>query len=47
MYFNAKGTVDKNIYPIVSKQFFEKYITNKLTEYIKFNKFVSTEWLYK
>ena len=45
MFFKAKGTVDQKIYLIVSKQFFEKYITNKLTNYIKFETFVSSEWL--
>ena len=47
MYFKAKGTVEQKIYLIVSKQFFEKYITNKLTNYIKFETFVSSEWLEK
>jgi hypothetical protein len=45
VYFKAKGTVEQKNYPIVSKQFFEKYITNQLTKYIKFDKFVSSEWL--
>ena len=45
MYFKAKGNVEQKIYLIVSKQFFEKYITNKLTNYIKFETFVSSEWL--
>jgi hypothetical protein len=44
-YFKAKGTVEQKSYSIVSKQFFEKYITNQLTKYIKFDKFVSSEWL--
>lgn len=44
-YFKAKGTVEQKNYPIVSKHFFEKYITNQLTIYIKFDKFVSSEWL--
>jgi hypothetical protein len=45
VYFKTKGTVEQKNYPIVSKQFFEKYITNQLTKYIKFDKFVSSEWL--
>ena len=45
IYFNAKATVDKKTYPIVSKQFFEKFILTELTNYIKFEKFVSSEWL--
>ena len=44
-YFKAKGIVEQKTYPIVSKQFFEKFITNQLTEYIRFDKFVSSEWL--
>jgi len=31
--------------PIVSKHFFEKFLTNQLAMYIKFEKFVSSEWL--
>ena len=45
MYFKAKGNVEQKIYLIVSKHFFEKYITNKLANYIKFETFVSSEWL--
>jgi hypothetical protein len=45
IYFNAKAIVDKKIYPIVSKQYFEKFILTQLTTYIKFDKFVSSEWL--
>ena len=41
----AKGTVEQRNLPIVSKQFFEKYLLNNLTKYIKFEKFVSSEWL--
>ena len=47
MHFNAKAKVDQKMYPIVSKQFFEKCILSQLTEYIKFEKFVSSEWLTK
>lgn len=46
-YINAKIQVDQKIYLIVSKQFFEKFITNQLSEFIKFEKFVSSEWLNK
>ena len=44
-YINAKSIVDQKVNLIVSKQFFEKYITNQLSEFIKFEKFVSSEWL--
>lgn len=45
LYFKAKGIIDQKILPIVSKQFFEKFLTNQLQIYIKFDKFVSSEWL--
>ena len=45
LYFKAKGVIDQKILPIVSKQFFEKFLTNQLQTYIKFEKFVSSEWL--
>jgi Tfp pilus assembly protein PilE len=44
-YINAKSLVDQKVNLIVSKQFFEKYLTNQLQEFIKFEKFVSSEWL--
>ena len=44
-YFKAKGLVDQKMFPIVSKQFFEKMLSNQLQSYIKFDKFVSSEWL--
>ncbi len=44
-YINAKTIVEQKINLIVSKQFFEKYITNQLFDFIKFEKFVSSEWL--
>jgi len=44
-YFKAKGTVEQKNLPVVSKQFFEKCLTNQLHLYIKFDKFVSSEWL--
>jgi hypothetical protein len=52
-YFNAKKMLcmksngEQKINPIISKQFFEKYITTQLTKYVKFDKFVSSEWLTK
>lgn len=44
-YINAKSIVDQKLNLIVSKQFFEKHITNQLSEFIKFEKFVSSDWL--
>jgi hypothetical protein len=44
-YINAKSLVEQKVNLIVSKQFFEKYLTNQLQEFIKFEKFVSSEWL--
>ena len=44
-YIQAKVLVEKTFNPIVSKQFFEKFLSHYLTEYIKFDKFVSSEWL--
>jgi hypothetical protein len=46
-YIIAKSVVDQKINLIVSKQFFEKYLINQLQEFIKFDKFVSSEWLTK
>ena len=43
-FFKAKGVIDQKGYPIVSKQFFEKFLTNQLSEFIHFEKFVSSEW---
>ena len=43
-YFVAKGVIDMKSYLIVSKQFFEKFLTNQLSMYIHFEKFVSSEW---
>lgn len=45
VYFKAKGTIDQKNYPIVSKQYFEKFVINQLFEYIQFEKFVSSSWL--
>jgi hypothetical protein len=44
-YFKAKGVIEQKSLPIVSKHFFEKFLTNQLSNYIKFDKFVSSEWL--
>jgi len=44
-YFKAKGFLEQKFMPIVSKQFFEKFLTNQLSLYIKFDKFVSSDWL--
>jgi hypothetical protein len=43
-YIHAKNEVEQSFSPIVSKHFFEKFISQKLTEYIKFDKFVSSDW---
>ena len=43
-YFQAKNAVEGVFSPIVSKHFFEKFLSQKLTEYIKFDKFVSSDW---
>jgi hypothetical protein len=45
LYFKSKGVLEQKFMPIVSKHFFEKYLTNQLTNYIKFEKFVSSDWL--
>jgi len=45
IYFNAKTKVDNKIYLIVSKNFFEKFILTQLSKYVKFDKFVSSDWL--
>jgi hypothetical protein len=44
-YIKATGLVEQKNYLIVSKQFFEKYITSQLTNYIEYEKFVSPQWL--
>jgi hypothetical protein len=45
-YIQAKLVIEKSFHPIVSKHFFEKFMSHYLTEYIKFDKFVSSEWLH-
>ena len=44
-FCQAKVVVDKSFCPIVSKQFFEKFLHHYLSEYVKFDKFISSEWL--
>jgi hypothetical protein len=44
-YFKARSTLEQKNLPIVSKDFFEKYVVNQLAIYIQFDKFVSSEWL--
>jgi hypothetical protein len=44
-YCIAKQVVDKQVSPIVSKQFFEKFLIHELQQYIQFDKFVSSQWL--
>ena len=44
-YFKAKSVLEQKNLPIVSKDFFEKYVANQLAIYIQFDKFVSSEWL--
>lgn len=45
IYFKAKSTLEQRSFPIVSKQFFEKYVENQLQSYVKFERFVSSEWI--
>jgi hypothetical protein len=45
-HFKSKGIIEQRTFPIVSKQFFEKYLTNQLSSFIQFEKFVSIEWLH-
>ena len=44
-YIHAIIVVEKSFHPIISKHFFEKFLLHYLAEYIKFDKFVSSEWL--
>ena len=44
-YIHAIIVVEKSFHPIISKHFFEKFLLHYLEEYIKFDKFVSSEWL--
>ena len=45
LYKNSKTKLKNNM--IVSKQFFDKYITHKLSQFIKFEMFVSLEYFEK
>ena len=45
-FFKAKNIVEHRIIPNVSKQFFEKFMVYKLSEYTKFEKFVSSDWIH-
>jgi hypothetical protein len=44
-YFKAKGFSEQKFMPIVSKQFFDKFVTNQMSNHIKFEKFISSMWL--
>jgi hypothetical protein len=43
-YIQAKNAVENLFHPIVSKHFFEKFLSQHLSEYVKFDKFVSSDW---
>jgi hypothetical protein len=43
-YIQAKNAVENLFHPIVSKHFFEKFLSQYLAEYVKFDKFVSSDW---
>jgi len=45
LYYKAKATLEQKNYLIVSKHFFEKYLINQLSNYIHFDKFVSSDWI--
>ena len=45
IYFKNKRMIEKKQLLLVSKQFFEKIITSKLSNHIIFDKFVSLTWL--
>jgi hypothetical protein len=45
VFIKSKGIIEHKSLPIVSKHFFEKFLSNQLQLYIKFDKFVSSEWL--
>jgi hypothetical protein len=47
IFITSKNVVDQKNTPIVSKHFFEKFLMNNLSNFIKFEKFVSSEWIYK
>jgi hypothetical protein len=45
-YIQAKNAVEGVFSPIVSKHFFEKFLSQHLAEYVKFDKFVSSDWVF-
>jgi hypothetical protein len=45
-FFNTQSVMCQKQHLIVSKQFFERFILKYLANYIKFDKFVSSEWFY-
>jgi len=45
VFIKSKGIIEHKSLPIVSKHFFEKFLSNQLQLYNKFDKFVSSEWL--
>lgn len=44
-FCQAKVVVEKTVCLIVSKQFFEKFVSHYLHNFIQFEKFVTTDWL--
>jgi hypothetical protein len=44
-FCNASMYVNNNLTMVVSKIYFENYISNELKQFIQFEKFISTEWL--
>ena len=44
-YMTSKNLIEKQILHIVSKNFFEKFVSYNLSNFIKFEKFVSLEWI--
>ena len=44
-FCQAKVIVEKTVCLIVSKQFFEKFVSHHLHNFIQFEKFVNTDWL--
>jgi hypothetical protein len=45
-YIQAKNAVENSFSPIVSKHFFEKFLSQYLAKYVKFDKFVSSDWIF-
>lgn len=44
-YVKAKNVIEQKKFLVVSKKYFEDYLTIKLTNYIKFDTFVSSSWI--